>query len=82
MPSELTLGIDWQNLAVLALVAIAGSYLARQAWATIARKKSGACSSCGSCASNASVSEKQLVQLGSPGSSDEEAMKRSRSNLR
>jgi hypothetical protein len=72
MPSELTLSIDWQNLVVLAFVAAAGIYLARQAWATIARKKSGACGSCGNCASNATASEKQLVQLGAPGSSTQE----------
>jgi hypothetical protein len=72
MQTDPALSIDWQNLVVLALVAAAGSYLARQAWATIVRKKSGACGSCGNCASNATVSEKQLVQLGSPSSSTQE----------
>lgn len=56
--------VDWQNLIVLGLVAAAGIYLARQAWATIARKKSGACGSCGSCPASTAADPKQVVQIG------------------
>lgn len=60
-----TMTIDWQNLVVLAFVAVAGSYLARQAWATVTRKKAGACGSCGCCPASATADSKQVVQLGS-----------------
>jgi hypothetical protein len=60
-----TMTIDWQNLVVLAFLAAAGSYLARQVWATIARKKAGACGGCGSCPANATADSQQVVQLGS-----------------
>jgi hypothetical protein len=55
--------LDWQNLIALAIVAIAGLYLARQAWITFARKKSGACGSCASCPASATASEPSIVQL-------------------
>jgi hypothetical protein len=43
---------DWQNLAVLAIVALSTAYLARAGWATLwARRKSKCGSGCGSCSS-------------------------------
>jgi hypothetical protein len=55
--------LDWQNLIALAIVAIAGLCLARQAWITFARKKSGACGSCASCPASAPANDQQVIQL-------------------
>jgi hypothetical protein len=51
----------WQNLAVLLVVAVAGGYLARAAWQTLARKKAAACGGCGTCSNPAS--EPKIVTL-------------------
>ena len=44
--------LDWQNAAVLIIVALATVYLSRLAWLTLARKKTAACGGCKSCAAN------------------------------
>ena len=44
------MNIDWQNVAVTALVIAAGGYLAWRGWLIIARKTGGGCGSgCSSC---------------------------------
>jgi len=56
--------LDWQTLATLALVLLAGGYLGRRAWRTIARRTSGGCGACGSCPSKAGAADsKQLIPL-------------------
>jgi len=52
----------WQNLIVLAIVAIAACYLARVMWRSIALKKSG-CGGCGTCPSNTAAKEPHLVGI-------------------
>jgi hypothetical protein len=53
---------DWQNLAVLTIVALAAAYLARAGWATLwARRKSKCGSGCGSCSSRSSDSTNGTV---------------------
>jgi hypothetical protein len=40
----------WQNVAALAVVAVAGGYLLRQAWQTFAARPTSACGGCAGCA--------------------------------
>ena len=56
------MSFDSQNLIVLALVALAGCYLARSLWRTIAQKKSG-CGGCGSCPNNATAIQPQVIGI-------------------
>ena len=44
--------LDWQNVAVLVIVAGAAIYVSRLAWLTLARKKTAACGGCKSCAAD------------------------------
>lgn len=45
----------WQNLAALAIVALAGGYLLRQAWQTFAAKSTSACGGCTGCAASSAM---------------------------
>ncbi len=45
----------WQNLAALAIVALAGGYLLRQAWHSFAAKSTSACGGCAGCAASSAL---------------------------
>lgn len=45
----------WQNLAALAIVALAGGYLLRQAWQSFAAKSTSACGGCTGCAASSAL---------------------------
>lgn len=62
------MSLDWQNAAVLVLVAAACAYLARLAWQSVARKKAAACGSCGSCPADAAKGEPEVIGLSSANS--------------
>jgi hypothetical protein len=47
------MNIDWQDIAALAIAALCGGYLARQAWRAIVRRRAGRCGGCPSCPSQA-----------------------------
>ncbi len=42
------MSFDWQDLIVVAAIALAGFYLARVGWQTFARRR-GACGGCANC---------------------------------
>jgi FeoB-associated Cys-rich membrane protein len=58
-----TMNFDWQNAAVLLLVAVACGYLARLAWQSVARKKAGGCGSCSTCPADGVQAEPQVIGL-------------------
>jgi hypothetical protein len=57
------MNLDWQNFAVLLLVAAAAIYLARLGWQSVARRKATACGGCGSCPVNSGGDGKPMVGL-------------------
>jgi hypothetical protein len=57
------MNLDWQNAAVLLLVAAACAYLARRAWLTMARRKAAACGSCSSCPADSAKGEVEVIAL-------------------
>jgi hypothetical protein len=56
---------DWQTVAVLVVVATACAYLGRTVYATLARRKAGACGGCGTCTAQSSAAEPEVVALAS-----------------
>lgn len=57
--------LDWQNLTVLVLVAAAVGYLARLAWQSVQRRRTGACGGCATCPSNAESQEPAVIGIDS-----------------
>jgi hypothetical protein len=53
---------DWQNLIVLAAVALAGVYLARVAWRSVARRAS-ACGHCAACPESTTDTEPTVIGI-------------------
>jgi hypothetical protein len=57
--------IDWQNALAVALVLAAGTYIARQAWKVVARKKAAGCGGgCPKCETKAVDAGPTVVSLG------------------
>jgi len=59
----------WQNLAALAIVALAGGYLLRQAWQTFAAKSTSACGGCAGCSASRAISPSRQKKLSVSGRS-------------
>jgi hypothetical protein len=57
----------WQNLAALAIVALAGAYLLRQVWRTFAARPTSACGGCTGCSASSALvpSRKKLDDFAS-----------------
>ena len=53
---------DWQDIAALGLVTIAGAYLARQLY-RFARRRSAGCGSCAACPADDNPNEKSMVSV-------------------
>jgi hypothetical protein len=53
---------DWQQIATLAIVALAMSYVVRLTWRTFTARKAAACGGCKSCAAGG---EPNVVAIGS-----------------
>ena len=55
--------IDWQNIVALALVALAGAYLALTGWRILSRSKSSKCAGCSGVACGETSPEVAVVSM-------------------
>ena len=59
--------VGWQDVLVIATIALAALFLLRQAWLVLARKKAGGCGGgCSSCPSEQNKAGLPVVQLAAP----------------
>jgi hypothetical protein len=56
------MNLDWQNVAVIVVVAVATGYLARAGWQTFSRKRAAACGGCSKCPATDAAAK--LVEIG------------------
>jgi len=56
---------DWQDIAALLSVVLAGAYVVRIAWLRLATKPVGRCGGCSSCATGKNASDLPLVKIDS-----------------
>jgi hypothetical protein len=64
---------DWQQMATLAIVALAVAYVGRLGWRTFVQRKAAACG--GGCKSCAAGGEPEVVAIGSlPGNRNGESV--------